>query len=55
MLGVTSPLQSPQLHSWTKCLPVQYEEGVCSLMKQAQLVGQSSKPLDACMGLKPCV
>ena len=50
---VTTQLQPPQLHSETGCLPVQYEEGVYSLMKQAQLVGQPSTPLDDCTGLKP--
>ena len=53
MPGVTAPLQQQQLQSVTGCLPVQYKEGVYSLMRQAQLVGQPSTPMDACMGVKP--
>ena len=55
MPGVTDPLQPQQLQSETGCLPMQYKEGVYSLMRQAQLVGQPSTPLETCMGLKPCV
>ena len=42
-------LQREQPLSDAGCLPVQYKEGVYSLVKQAQLVGQ---PLDPCMGVK---
>ena len=55
MPGVTDPLQPQQLQSETGCLPMQYKEGVYSLMRQAQLVGQPSTPLETCMGLKPCL
>ena len=55
MSGVTDPLEPQQLQNETKCLPVQYKEGVYSLMRQAQLVGQPSTALETCMGLKPCM
>ena len=42
-------LQREQLLSDAGCLPVQYKEGVYSLVKQAQLVGH---PLDPCTGVK---
>ena len=41
MPGVSAPHLQAQQQNKVGCLPVQYMEGVNSLMEQAQLVGQA--------------
>ena len=48
MPGVSVPHLQTQQQNRVGCLPVQYKEGVNSLMEQAQLVGQA---VDVIMGI----